>query len=83
MARGREAPHLSDLHGCAHPDFRLIGCPSGADVDNLLLRVDFRELGQGGAQPLSLGFLFPISKPRRLTFDFACDTLLGHLVSVC
>ena len=31
---------------------------------------------------LSLGFLFPISKPRRLTFDFACDALLGHLVSV-
>ena len=53
MARGREAPHLSDLHGCAHPDFRLIGRPSGADVDNLLLRVDFRELEQGGAQPLS------------------------------
>ncbi len=31
---------------------------------------------------LSLGFLFPIPKPCRLTFDFACGTPLGHFVSV-
>lgn len=60
-----------DFHGRAHPDFLWFGHSVGADVDNLLLRVTFANWNKVGRN-LSLGFLFPIPKPRCLTFAFAC-----------